>query len=492
MVSKSEKKTRADDVNEESTQANDKGTSAKKELKQAVIVVHGMGEQRPMDTIREFVNHVFKKDPSLKDPHFWNKPSSVSESFEQRRLTTNRPERTSGEQTKQRTDFYEYYWAHHTVNTKWEHFIGWFKTLLLCWPTRYNRHPDTLQPVWFILWGIIALALASLGVWWFGVNHIADHYTGAKQSFLLALVTLIEGAVLFLLNACKSFFTKYFGDVARYVRAEPANILIRQSIRKGGIDLIERIHNCGDYDRVILVGHSLGSIVAYDILNHLWARHNKFKYNRGNRQYTTPLSKHALSLIQQLQSLSKKCGKEDFEQKDYRSFQTDLFEELRNNDKSNNWLISDFVTLGSPLTYADILLFDDLDQFNKRKLDREYPTSPPMPEQDNWYYSVGTRRYLHHGAVFAPVKWTNIHMPHKTFIKGDIISGNVSTNFSYDNVNAGNSTITAPQCNSCTPIKEVELDYKEVKDGFTHTEYWKSSEISDDHLEKVREALNLY
>lgn len=490
MVIKSEKTAKPDGSDEDSTQT--KSSSTKNKLKQAVIVVHGMGEQRPMDTIREFVTHVFKKDPSLKDPHFWNKPSSVSESFEQRRLTTNRPVQTSGDQSEQRTDFYEYYWAHHTVNTKWEHFVGWFKTLLFCWPSRYNKHPDTLQPLWFILWGIIALATISVGIWWLSVNQIADSYTGATQSLLLVVATLVEAVVLFLLNTCKSFFTKYFGDVARYVRAEPANILIRQSVRKGGIDLIERIHNCGDYDRVILVGHSLGSIVAYDILNHLWARHNKFKYTKGNRQYTTPLSKHALSLIEQLQTLASKCGTQEFEQNTYRNLQTELFDELRNNDKSNNWLISDFVTLGSPLTYADILLFDDLEHFNQRKLDREYPTSPPMPEQNNWFYAVGTKQYLHHGAVFAPVKWTNLYMPHQNFIKGDIISGNVSTNFSYDNVNMDNSTITTVQNASHTPIKEIELDYKEVKNGFTHTEYWKSSDIEDHHLKALREALNLY
>ena len=489
MVDKAAKN---ENPNKDQSLTSSKDATAKKELKQAVIVVHGMGEQRPMDTIREFVNHVFKKDPSLTNPHFWNKPSSVSESFEQRRLTTNRPILTTGDQSEKRTDFYEYYWAHHTVNTKWEHFVGWFKTLLLCWPTRYDKHPDTLQPLWFILWGIIALAATSVGAWWFGVNHIADNYSGGKQSFLLAFATVIEGIVLFLLNFAKSFFTKYFGDVARYVRAEPANILIRQSVRKGGIDLIERIHASGDYDRVVLVGHSLGSIVAYDILNHLWARHNKFKYSRGTRQYTTPLSKHALSLLKTLQKLSKKCGKQEFEQTEYRGLQSELFDELRKNDKANNWLISDFITLGSPLTYADILLFDNEEHFNKRKLDREYPTSPPMPEQDNWYYKEGTRNYLHHGAVFSAVKWTNIYMPHKSFIKGDLISGNVSLNFSYNNINIESLKVTAPQNPNYTPIKEIELDYKEVKDGFTHTEYWKSSEIGDEHLKVLRKTLDLY
>lgn len=472
--------------------ATPKESPSKNNMKQAVVVIHGMGEQRPMETIREFVNHVFKQDPDLKDPHFWNKPSSVSESFEQRRLTTNRPKLPSGEDSLQRTDFYEYYWAHHTVNTKWEHFVGWFQTLLVCRPNKYDEHPNTLKPLWFALWGLLLFAGLTVLGWGALVTHIADCYEGMSQILLTGLVTIGEITALYLLNMLKSMGTKYFGDVARYVKANPANINIRQAIRKGGIELVERIHQTGDYDRVVIVGHSLGSIVAYDIINHLWARHNKFKYTKGNRSFTSPLSKVAIGLLEELQEMAKSVGTDSFKQDAYRAKQHELFYELRSNDKANNWLVSDFITLGSPLTYADILLFDDNLQFTKRKLDREYPTSPPVPECGNWFYNVGNRKYLHHGAVFAPVKWTNVFMDNEYFIKGDLISGTVSKNFSYTNVEVDSLSMTPPSNLTCTPIKEIELDYTKVKNGFTHTEYWQSSDISDEHLVELRKALDLF
>ncbi|MEP1385546.1 MAG: hypothetical protein ABJK64_17325 [Paraglaciecola sp.] len=476
---------------EQTATTND--SPSKNNLKQAVVVIHGMGEQRPMETIREFVNHVFKQDPNLKNPHFWNKPSSVSESFEQRRLTTNRPKLPSGEDSLQRTDFYEYYWAHHTVNTKWEHFVGWFQTLLVCRPKKYDDHPNTLKPLWFALVGLLIFAVLSVWGWGALVNYITDTTCKGKlQILFMGLATVVEIAFLFGLNWLKSKFTKYFGDVARYVRANPANINIRQAIRKGGIELVERIHETGDYDRVVIVGHSLGSIVAYDIINHLWARHNKFKYTRGNRSFTSPLSKVAIGQLEELQEMAKAVGTPNFEQDAYRAKQHELFYELRSNDKANNWLVSDFITLGSPLTYADILLFNDNLEFTKRKLDREYPTSPPVPEAGNWFYSVGSRKYLHHGAVFAPVKWTNIFMPHKNFLKGDLISGPVSKNFSYVNIEVDTLSMPPPSNLTLTPIKELELDYKKVKNGFTHTEYWQSSEISDEHLAELRKALALF
>ncbi|WP_133468853.1 hypothetical protein [Paraglaciecola marina] len=472
--------------------ATTKDSLSKNNLKQAVVVIHGMGEQRPMDTIREFVNHVFKQDPNLKDPHFWNKPSSVSESFEQRRLTTNKPTLSSGKESVYRTDFYEYYWAHHTVNTKWEHFVGWFLTLLVCRPRKYDDHPNTLKPLWFALWGLIILAGMSLVGWGALVNHIDDTCKEVGQSVLIVIITIGEILALCGLNWLKSKFTKYFGDVARYVRANPANINIRQAIRKGGIELVERIHQSGDYDRIVIVGHSLGSIVAYDILNHLWARHNKFKYTKGNRSFTSPLSKASIELLEELQEMTKVLGTSSFNQDAYRAKQHKLFCELRDNDKANNWLVSDFITLGSPLTYADILLFDDNLQFTKRKLDREYPTSPPVPEAGNWFYKVGSRKYLHHGAVFAPVKWTNIFMPHKNFLKGDLISGPVGKNFSYVDIEVDTLSMTPPSNLTSTPIKELELDYKKVKNSFTHTKYWQSSEISDEHLVELRKALALF
>ncbi|WP_281556361.1 hypothetical protein [Thalassomonas sp. RHCl1] len=473
----------------ETTKPNNTKNSASK--KQAVVVIHGMGEQRPMATIREFVHHVWKIDPAIEKQHFWNKPSSVSESFEQRRLTTNSPKIKTKNKKVQRVDFYEYYWAHHTVNTKWEHFIGWFTTLLWCPRSKYERHENTLRRLWLVLWGGVLAALLSVVIWSCGVEYIATNCEGLTATLLKALISGVELAVLFGLNKLKCFATKYFGDVARYVKAQPANIHIRQQIRQGGIELLERIHQTGDYERIVLVGHSLGSIIAYDIINHLWARHNKFKYTKGSKTHTSPLSQKSQELIEALEGLSKDCGTDEFDKESYREKQFALFNSLKESGK-NNWLISDFITLGSPLTYADILLFDSNKEFIKRKLDREYPTSPPIPENKYWTYQVNDQKYLHHGAVFAPVRWTNIYMTYECLIKGDLISGPVSSNFSYSELNIDKSTLSPPKNNEHTPIKEIKISYEYVKDGFTHTEYWKSTIADDKHLKALRSALQLY
>lgn len=109
--------------------------------KQAVILIDGVGEQRPMDTLRRFVDAVWTRDTAIHHQHatkgahalLWSKPDQVSESFELRRLTT--PQNSAGVTT----DFFEFYWAHLMSGTSYGHVLAWARTLLL-------RRPSTVPP----------------------------------------------------------------------------------------------------------------------------------------------------------------------------------------------------------------------------------------------------------------------------------------------------------------------------------------------------------
>ncbi len=98
-------------------------------MKQAVVIVHGMGEQIPMGTLEGFVETVWTKDHSLVsrgkpdantggdriDNASWGKPDERTRSYEVRRITT------GSDVYYNRTDFYEFYWAHRMQGTTWEH-----------------------------------------------------------------------------------------------------------------------------------------------------------------------------------------------------------------------------------------------------------------------------------------------------------------------------------------------------------------------------------
>jgi hypothetical protein len=118
--------------------AREKRVAAAAGPHQAVVVIHGMGEQRPMDTLRGFVREVWSTDLSLTDPwpgkrtidpdtgkpinRSWIVPDQRTGSHELRRITT--PYMT-GE--TRRTDFYEIYWADLLRETPLKRLIGWMK-----------------------------------------------------------------------------------------------------------------------------------------------------------------------------------------------------------------------------------------------------------------------------------------------------------------------------------------------------------------------------
>ncbi|MEP3427412.1 MAG: hypothetical protein ABJN98_01930 [Roseibium sp.] len=116
-------------------------------MKQAIVILHGMGEQVPMSTLNSFVHAVWTTDDSLVDQDkpnpntgsardgyaSWAKPDNRNNSTELRRVTTEQD--ASGNYT----DFYEYYWAHMMQGNTWEHVKSWFQDLLF-------RNPFTRVP----------------------------------------------------------------------------------------------------------------------------------------------------------------------------------------------------------------------------------------------------------------------------------------------------------------------------------------------------------
>jgi hypothetical protein len=42
------------------------------------------------------------------------------------------------------------------------------------------------------------------------------------------------------------------------------------AVRERGLSLLRQLHTDDNYDRVIVIGHSLGPILAYDIVAYFW------------------------------------------------------------------------------------------------------------------------------------------------------------------------------------------------------------------------------
>lgn len=91
------------------------------------------------------------------------------------------------------------------------------------------------------------------------------------------LVWLLWGGLFLASLAARSLFIAYVGDIAAYVSPQALDRFseIRSDIKKAVARVAEGVYSAREpdgsftYDRIAFVGHSLGSVVAYDTLNGL-------------------------------------------------------------------------------------------------------------------------------------------------------------------------------------------------------------------------------
>ncbi len=377
---------------------------------QAVVVIHGVGEQRPMETLRNFVRAVWTTDPEMMHPYAranaeqvtWSKPESGAGSFELRRITT----------IKNRngvpTDFYELYWAHLMRGTSLPQVVGWIFSLWRRNPFRLGT--GTYRFMVVTLW--MALSAMILGVAAL-VAFVREPGSDVGVGFAAASV---------MVAALSWAAREIVGDAARYLTPTPSNVAARHAIREAGVELLERLHARG-YGRIVVVGHSLGAVIGYDVLTHAWARTN------------AACPSAATATLTKLEALTEELGSaeraedEEARRRAYRDLQRAFCRE--HSAHGGAWRVSDFVTMGNPLAHATLLLAQRSADFEERCRERELPTCPPVLEtvrqngSSRRAFSYGaSERRLHHAAVFGPTRWTNLFFPSGGFfLRGDFVGG---------------------------------------------------------------------
>lgn len=461
-------------------------------MKQAIVILHGMGEQIPMTTLNSFVQAVWTKDETLVDAQkpdpntgktrsgnvSWAKPDDRNSSTELRRITTER------DKAGNYTDFYEYYWAHMMQGTTWEHLSTWIRDLLLRNPT--TQVPKRVFHAWVMLW-IIALAVIVFTLWGLWPKAEAPRPWVAWVSALLGMaVSAFVSAVLI----------KRFGDVARYVKALPPNVAKRHAIRQAGVDLLARLIDSKDYERIVVVAHSLGTIVAYDILAQLYTR-----YNTEGGVGPQPQR----DALEQMIRDGMAAGYLDMDA--YQAQQARALAEAQAQDAP--WIVSDFVTMGAPLTHAEFLMAESRDDLRARQRDRLLPTCPPTLEYDgttkmrHFTYSNERKRKPddcrtpHHAALFAYTRWTNLYSDEKAILTGDLISGPLGDAFGLEEeagVVSGIRDIgVLPALNANGEVAEGHR-----RPFFSHNDYWALDKGTEGgsvavphHIAELRRALRL-
>lgn len=446
--------------------------------RQAIVIVHGQGQQRPMGTIRDFVDTLWRFNPQLgpipvDGRPIWIVPDDKGGLYDLQRVTT--PDHSG-----RRTDFFELYYADLLDETPIRNLWRWVQRLL--WVDPADVTPRMRWP-WSMMWLLSLLALGLLfwvllsiptllhGSWtdafasphaWIAVTAIGvalvvlllprffdgfDWLKAVPVSVVFAAIVLAFGIIYFetpvIWGAAALGYLGYFawnyllplfGDAASYLSAHTETVRSRQAVRERGLRLLRALHDDPQFDRVIVVAHSLGTVLAFDLLQILWHSVGPTKEN--------PPGPEGLAALQAVETFATSTpvpwGRAQVDR--YQALQWAAYHRLRLQPprraagrapaKPAGWKISDFVTFGSPLGNAQFLVADGRKDFLRMKQGRLVPTAPPQPydiQIGPGFIDTG-RGVTHHAAVFSTVRWTNLYdsfhplMP----LLGDLISAPVA------------------------------------------------------------------
>ena len=245
--------------------------------KTAVLVIHGIGEQNPYEPLDAFARGLFT-ELRRELPTATLSPRKISHpDWVQAAIRIENPESDDA------VDIFEYYWSPFTedklsaIQTLW-----WLlkADLSPIWHLRDNlaelrtafRGEDRGYP-WLlfrefrrILFLYLPLAYALVGLIRWSGSHLASNWFGkaATLDWKVIGAALISFPLTYVL-------TKYVADVAVYTTADAKskNFEARTKILNGSTEALASLLKEKEYDRVVLAGHSLGSVIAYDTIDEL-------------------------------------------------------------------------------------------------------------------------------------------------------------------------------------------------------------------------------
>jgi hypothetical protein len=252
-----------------------------------------------------------------------------------------------------------------------------------------------LRAFWRAIWISAAMFVVFLFVSWFWYPKATFGeilFNGWRPWSLNSpwSSVLAWAVVAFYLAVNAAFLQPYLGDAGRYFRGSPANVAVRRAIRKEAVDTLDRLHTSGLYDRIIIVAHSLGCVISYDMLRAYFSRvcdelppvaqlGDDFKdIDTASWQPDQPAS------AEEKKALRAKA----------RNVIAEIADSTVNRPAGGkayrSWLVTDFITLGNALTHVHFLMClgnsrADLERdFQRRVREREFPTCPAEAARSGW------------------------------------------------------------------------------------------------------------
>jgi pimeloyl-ACP methyl ester carboxylesterase len=232
----------------------------------AFVIIHGSGSHRPFEALDKFARG------------FWNVLRDSNPALEcswQHRLLRRRDwvehYVSLAPEGQPKLDLFEYYWdCYVDRQIGLRHVIEWLEQVSNSAKRFYATRPE------------LALAHQKKGSDLFqdgdfkvGGYFIHFGWVGRTLRWLqrvgIARIPIVSTVIAVLLQHLSSQMADLMGDAVVYTTADARskNYAIRQRMLDGAVEEVGLLSERDDYDQIILVGHSLGSLIAYDALNRI-------------------------------------------------------------------------------------------------------------------------------------------------------------------------------------------------------------------------------
>jgi hypothetical protein len=232
----------------------------------AFIVIHGSGAHRPFQTLDKFVRGFVRvlacSNPDLRrcwQHELWQPAGQIEHYI------------SLAPDEKPVLDFYEYYWDFHVqrrVNlpevTAWLHQVSDSATQFYRIRPELSKSHEARGSTLFKD-GEFKVGGYFISMGWIG------HVLRWMQPVGSARVPILSPIATLLLSWSSGYMAQVMGDVIVYTAADvrSRNYAIRQEVLEGAVAALKRLLARDEYDRVVVVGHSLGSLIAYDAINQI-------------------------------------------------------------------------------------------------------------------------------------------------------------------------------------------------------------------------------
>ncbi len=231
--------------------------------KTALLLFHGIGEQRPFETLDAFVRTFWRvlesrqAGPGVAGRQMFRPTDGWVDSYVS--LDPSGSDLPS-------IDFYEYYWANLMVGQiSLQDVVGWLVKVSDGASKFYAENRAIVD------------RYEEVGHRAFRNGEFVDDWYVRMAGWPIRVlawignppVPFLQGPIRALLSEASTILVNYVGDIAIYTTTDErvAYFPIRQKILEGAVAKAKML--LANYERVIFVAHSLGSVIAYDTLNRL-------------------------------------------------------------------------------------------------------------------------------------------------------------------------------------------------------------------------------